>query len=67
MIKSGEPHPWLVPLYRRVAVTAVCAGWLAFETIQQEALWLLLASLSTGYALWNFFLSDTYRKPAKDD
>ena len=64
MLKRSEPHPWLVPLYRRVLVLAVCCGWLAFETLQHEqnAFWLLIASLTTGYAVWEFFLGPNYRK-----
>lgn len=60
MIRS-EPHPWLRPLYRRVGVLVVCVVWLAFEVMQQQTFWLILAAAATGYALWEFFLGPTYR------
>lgn len=57
-----EPHPWFQPLYRRVIVAAVCVGWLTFELIQNEPLWIMLSGAATGYAAWDFFLSGNYRR-----
>ncbi len=57
-----QPHPWLRPLYRRVAVMAVCVAWLVFELFQEEPFWTLLAVAITGYAAWDLFLNGAYRK-----
>ncbi|HET8726927.1 MAG TPA: DUF3329 domain-containing protein [Alphaproteobacteria bacterium] len=57
----NSPHPWLQPLHRRVLVMAVCVGWLVFEVIQQDPLWLFIAVAATGYGTWDLFLSGNYR------
>jgi hypothetical protein len=55
-------HPSLQPLYRRVALTLVCAVWAAFEAwFEPGGLWFYLAAGATAYALWDFFLSSNYR------
>jgi hypothetical protein len=57
-----EPHPWLKPLSRRVGVTIACLAWLGFETYHQlGGLWFWLALGATAYAVWDFFISGTYR------
>ncbi len=53
-------HPWFNPLYRRVLTQAVCVGWLGFELIEGQSLWLLMAAGASGYAVWDFFLSGRY-------
>ena len=61
--------PWFEPLYRRVIITAICAGWLVFELIVDDPLgiWTMIAVLVTGLAVWSFFLSGDYRnRPASD-
>jgi len=60
MIKGPEPHPWLQPLYRRIAVFVFCIGWVIFEIFQNDLLWLAIAIAAALYAAWNFFLSGTY-------
>lgn len=65
MIRPGEPHPWLRPLYRRVVTTMVCLGWVAIELWWGgDGLWLVLALAALGWAIWDFFLSGTYRDAA---
>jgi hypothetical protein len=57
-----QPHPWLKPLRRRVGTAAACGLWLAFESWYEPGdLWFWLALGATVYALWDFFLSGTYR------
>lgn len=59
-------HPTLQPLWRRIALTLVCALWLSFEAWYQPAgLWFWLALAATAYALWDFFLSGNYRATAR--
>lgn len=64
--QRGQPHPWLVPLYRRIGVMVVCVAWFAFELTQQDQLWLIMAGGATAYAAWDFFLSGNYRQPKPD-
>lgn len=64
-----KTDPWFQPLYRRVIITAVCAGWFVFEMIIDDPLgiWGMLAIAVTVIAVWSFFLSGEYReKPATD-
>lgn len=54
-----------MPLYRRVITMAVCVVWLVVELIGQQSFWLMMAGAVNCYALWDFFLSPTYRDSAK--
>ena len=60
-MQASKPHPWLVPLYRRIIVLAVCVVWLTVELIAQQSFWVIVAGAATGYAVWEFFLGPTYR------
>ncbi|RUT29285.1 hypothetical protein EMQ25_14255 [Arsenicitalea aurantiaca] len=55
---------WFRPLWRRVLVTAICAGWAAFEWSRGEQLWGFLALALVAYAVWNFFI--TFDKKAAE-
>ena len=62
MALQSEPHPWLRPRSRRIGVTVFCALWLGFESWSEVgSLWFWLALAALGWAIWDFFLSDTYR------
>ena len=50
-------HPWFAPLYRRVAVVAVCLVWLALEAWAGEQVWTLIAVAVTGYAVWALLIA----------
>ena len=54
-------HPWFAPLYRRIAVVAICVGWLGLEIYGGEQIWTLFAVAVTGYAVWSLLIS--YRPP----
>ena len=56
----AEPHPWFRPLWRRVAVTAVCVAWAVFETVYGETPWDWIAFGAVGFAVWSLFLSGDY-------
>ena len=45
------------PLWRRVAVTAVCAGWCVLEFFGHDQTWILITLGLTAYAAWTFFLT----------
>lgn len=58
----AEPHPWLVPLPRRVGVLALAVAWLALEAWSDPAsTWFWVAAGLVAYGAWDFFLSGTYR------
>ena len=54
-------HPWLVPLWRRIAVSAACVAWATVETLADDTPWDWIAFGVAVYAIWNFFLSGAYR------
>ena len=54
-------HPWFAPLYRRIAVVAVCLLWLGLEVYGGEEIWAFLALAVTGYAVWSLLIA--YRPP----
>lgn len=55
------PHPWLVPLPRRIAVVAVAAAWFAIEAWAEPlGMWFWIAAAMAGYGVWDFFISGTY-------
>ena len=62
---SSEPHPWFIPLYRRVITMAICVAWLVFELVGQQPFWLIMAGAVNVYAIWEFFLGPSYRGAGK--
>lgn len=49
-------HPFYKPLWRRVAIVAVVAGWLAFEVFYSRSeVWMTLALAMLAYAVYVFF------------
>ena len=65
MAARNEPHPWLFPVYRRVALMVVCVLWLGFEAwVDPGELWFWMAVAMTAYGLWDLFLSGKYARPA---
>ncbi|MGN6101377.1 MAG: DUF3329 domain-containing protein [Devosia sp.] len=45
------------PLWRRVAVTAVCAGWAVLELFGRDPMWIAITVGLTAYSVWSFFIS----------
>ena len=60
---KDHEHPFFRPLWRRVAVTAVCAAWTVFEFAANSPFWGMIALAFTGYAVWQFFY--LYRRAGK--
>jgi hypothetical protein len=57
----AEPHPWLMPFHRRVAVLMLAVAWLAFEAwFEPGGLWFWLGAGMVAYGIWDFFLSGNY-------
>jgi hypothetical protein len=56
-----KPHPWLVPLPRRIGVLALAGVWFAIEAWTQPfSTWFWIALAMVAYGTWDFFLSGTY-------
>lgn len=55
--------PWFAPLYRRIAVVAVCLGWLGLEAWGGEQVWSMIALAVTGYAVWSLLIA--YEPPTE--
>jgi hypothetical protein len=54
-------HPWFEPLWRRLAVLAVCLGWVGLEAWNEPGgLWLWVALAVTGWGVWDLFLAGKY-------
>jgi hypothetical protein len=58
MIKLIDPaHPFYQPLWRRVAIVAVCAVWFAVELIMWgDPLFIPIAGALTAYTAWVLLL-----------
>ncbi len=53
-----ESHPFYKPLWRRLALLGVLAGWTAFEVFYtQQPLWMLVAGALLAYAAWILLIS----------
>jgi hypothetical protein len=60
MIKDNE-HPFFRPLWRRIAVMVVCAGWSALEFTTGSANWGMIALAFTAYGAWQYLYA--YKAP----
>jgi hypothetical protein len=53
-----QNSPFYRPLWRRIAITAAVALWLAIEIYDGESgFWTIIAAAMLCYAVWIFFLS----------
>ena len=58
---AAQPHPWLMPLHRRVLTMVVAVAWLGFEAwVEPSGMWFWLAAGITVYGVYDFFLSGSY-------
>jgi len=48
-------HPFFLPLWRRIAVTAVCLGWALFELISGAMFFAILFGALGVYTAREFF------------
>jgi hypothetical protein len=53
-MKDSE-HPFFRPLWRRVAIVAVCLAWAVVEFATGAPFWGTIALGFAGYAVWQFF------------
>lgn len=70
MIKDNQ-HPFFRPLWRRLAVIAVCAIWAAVEFAAGTPFWGTLAAGMAAYGVWTFLINykplDEPAPPPGDD
>ncbi len=59
-------HPFFRPLWRRVAVVAVCALWAALEWATQSPLWAMGAGALAAYTFYVLILTFDPDKADKD-
>lgn len=52
-LKDSE-HPFFRPLWRRIALVAVCAGWAVLEYVGGSPTWGMIALAFTAYGAWQF-------------
>ncbi len=57
MRKNDFHHPFFIPLWRRVAIVAVCLAWGVFELVMGNTIWGLLFGGIGGLAAWHFFVT----------
>lgn len=61
---KDHEHPFFRPLWRRIAVVALCAGWSIFEYTSGQQMWGMIAAGFTAYAVWQFFYLYKPAEPA---
>ncbi len=59
----GDDHPFLRPLWRRIALVAFCGAWAVFEYVTGSPGWALAAGAMTAYGAWLYLIN---YKPAPD-
>lgn len=52
-----DESKFLEPLWRRVALTAACALWSAFEWVYGEPFWGVLTGAAAAYAAWTYLIA----------
>ncbi len=61
---SGQSASVFDPLWRRLAIIAVCAGWTVLEWLNGQTAWALLATAATVYGTWSLLIAWT--SPAEE-
>ena len=60
-------HPWFRPLWRRLLISGLCTAWAVAEAAFGSSPWDWIAFALAAYAIWGFFVTDTYRTPRGGD
>ncbi|MBX3598179.1 MAG: hypothetical protein KF874_11485 [Rhizobiaceae bacterium] len=61
---SNTAHPFLDPLWRRVALVVACAVWTAIEAYHQNTFWATMVGAVTAYGAWAYLYD--YRPSTED-
>ena len=54
---ASNNHPFLQPLWRRVALVAFCFVWAAVELWHGEQMWALISAGLGAYGAWIFLIN----------
>jgi len=57
VVFGNSEHPWLDPLWRRIALVAVCCVWTGVEFYHDNHTWAAIAGAITAYAVWTHLVS----------
>lgn len=49
-------HPFFRPLWRRIAIVALCLGWALVETLGGSPFWAVLFGAAGVYAAWELLI-----------
>lgn len=63
MALKRQEHPFLHPLWRRVALVGFCAIWTAWEYYNGDELWSTLTLCLTVYGAWTYLYKYEVPKP----
>jgi len=63
MAKAGET--FFRPLWRRLAIVGVCAGWAVLEWAYGDETWTMIAAAVTAYGVWSLLYN--YKTPPDGD
>lgn len=63
MVKDSE-HPFFRPLWRRIALVALCLFWAGIEFATGTPFWGMIALGAAAYGVWQFFYA---YKPISED
>lgn len=56
-MQPTQRHPFLAPLWRRVATLGVSLAWLGLEIWGGNTTWIVITLFATGYAIWSLFIA----------
>jgi len=59
----NNDHPFLRPLWRRVALVALCLAWAVFESVNGETMWATLAGGMAVLGAWQYLIA--YKPPVE--
>lgn len=57
MSQNTSSHPFLDPLWRRIALVGFCAAWSIYEWTSGEAFWGTLTAGMTAYGAWSYLVN----------
>ena len=51
---GNNSHPWLDPLWRRVALIVACAVWFVVEAANGNTFWMAMVGVVTVYGAYSY-------------
>jgi hypothetical protein len=62
---KDHDHPFLRPLWRRIALVVVCLGWAALEFFGGSPTWMMIALAFAAYGAWQYLY--LYKPPLEGE